>query len=642
MTGRFELTLAFQKTTCDRCGGDRLYSEQCTACGRKPHFAETQPQVQRRHRTVQLFREQRDTVEASWEDAEQLLRDAGTMIDTLAVALEGVANGGEDPAPLIEAFYDLDKTVAAWSQPHPRPRRNRARTIGRALERLRDASETFTEALTAPTAHLAQELARRGQEAFAAASEHLGRLSEYNKYTAFDANDAGSLITKIMESTRDELHDPTLTELDAALRQRHRLSTTASSGAGIELDLYRPAIVLALDEERVDLVVPSVERAFTSELMIGMVANAEWAEEHGRVTALLSMALTTAFVDLEERSDLQTADRLLDVVLKLKEGHVRHLLATMLHLRGGSYAALRKKPTGAIFKEAESRFPELQLGGLNRVLRNAAGHSDFNVDDSGVTVRDNGVLVTLPVSEFLNDVLVYFELSIMLQVGIVRACAELDIGLPASRHTSNSDRRTAIIAIASAIGWKEVQVTELLPVCRMSARATTTQFIHAGYALARVLPDDTESLHVVLHDEDGVHQGVVDILGMKGADLSGNVLTVEGALQMARVAASHRVDGASAMSPQEWAALAHAIALDSSTSVIGRLRGLRALRETAAEFAMLGLEAVVGSLATRLRGEVGTPRMVPSAPSGTAFAREANQRPLGAGHFGGHFGRVGH
>src|SRR5690606_9704041 len=150
--------------------------------------------------------------------------------------------------------------------------------------------------------------------------------------------------------------------------------------------------------------------------------------------------------------------------------------------------ALLSVSTGTVFKSAEAQFPELQLGTLNRTLRNAAGHSAFNVDESGVTVRENGTPRTFLVADFLHDVLEYLELSLILQGALVRACAELGIEIPASRHLSNSDRRMAIRTFAAGIGWENIAVTDLAPVTRISAQGSSAVFARVGSALVNLLP----------------------------------------------------------------------------------------------------------------------------------------------------------
>lgn len=568
---------------------------------------------------MKLFAEQRVPVAANWSQAARLRDQLDDTLDNLASALAGVASGGNDPQPLVRAFYMLDLTVSAWTQPHPRPRRNWARTVGLAVESLRDAGDLFVEALIAPTALAAQAAGRRAQSAFDQAQERLDDLAEYRKYASFDDDDVGVFIEQLMTSNRLESSSSSLMELDAALRERHGLSSGATSGAGMELDLYRPIVVLALDQDRVAQIVPQVERTLGSDRVRSLALHDVWAEEHGRVVALLSAMLARTFTGIADRSELQTVSELLDMVLKLKEGHLKHLLATVLHVSdAGNYEALLSASTGMVFKSAEAQFPELQLGTLNRTLRNAAGHSAFNVDESGVTVRENGAPRTFPVADFLNDVLEYLELSIILQVGLVRACAEFGVEIPASRHLSNSDRRMAIRTFAASIGWENIAVTDLAPVTRISAQGPSAVFARLGSALVNLLPQDAEMLHVELTDGERVRRCEVDLVRLRNSRITEDVLTVRGALQMAHIAAAHQVDGSTASSPDEWSSFAHAIALDETATEIQRLRGLRQLRALAEECGVGGLLRVVEVHQTRLRKKL--EHRVPERP-GNSFVR---------------------
>lgn len=628
MGRRFEMTLTFATVRCDRCGNDRLGGERCAACGRKPHFAETQPHLQRRRRVVELFREQRAPAAATWTQAEELRGELDDTLDSLAKALADVAAGGNDPQPLVRAFSRLDLTVSAWTQLHPRPRRNWARRVGAAFESLREAGDLFVEALVAPTALAAQAAVRHAQDALDQAHERLHDLAEYRKFSSFDGDDVGLFIEQLMASNRLGLGSSSLTELDASSRERHGLSSGATAGAGVELDLYRPIVVLALDEDRVARTSREVERNLRTERLQVLALNDAWVEEHGRVTALLSGTLFSTFVGVADRSELQAVSELLDMVLKLKEGHVRHLLATALHVSNvKSYGASLSASTGAVFKLAESHFPGLQLGALNRTLRNAAGHVAFNVDESGVIVRENGTPRRFPLADFLNDVLEYLELSVILQMGLVRACAELGIAIPASRHVSNSDRRMAIRAFAAAVGWENITVTDLAPVTRISAEGSSAALTRLGCGLVSLLPEDAEQISVELRDGERLRRCEVDLVRLRMSNLTEDVLTVAGALQLARIAASHRVDGTTASTPDEWASFAHAIALDETATEIRRLRALRELRFLAEESGVGGLARVAESHQARLRKQLeprGSER--PSDGSGS-FVRPKPELP---------------
>lgn len=553
-------------------------------------------------------------VRSAWHEAEALRSEFETTISAVADAISSVARGGSNPDALVEAFHDLDRLVTSWTAVHPRPRRNRARIIGDSLTAVQQACELYVEALEAPTPVESQAIALRADAAFINASTRLSQLDEYRRYSGIDEEDPVDFIEQLMLSNRADEPD-TLGSLESASRRRHKLSAGATKGSAVELDLYRPIVVLALDEERVERNARLVEQALSDDAALRkLVASPSWREEHSRVSAMLSSTLTSVFHRLDRSADLEAADKLLNLVLKLKEGHARHLLATMLQTRGRDYDECRKQKTGLTFKAASEAFPELELDALNRLLRNAAGHADFNVEGSDITIFDGGKVHRFPSDEFLNDVLEYLELSIVLQIGLTRASAELGIDLPRSHHLGAEQEKIAVASVLAVLGFSSVRVQELAPVARLTLAGKLEDVTKAAFAIRDLMPNTVDRLVIEVTADGTRHVCETDLEALRTVDLSGDVHTVSGALQLAKATAAHRIDGGSGVPSERWVELAHAVARDQCANSVARLRALQNLRAMVTPLQLVAVEHVIRSLQATLRAD-----LAPKVTSTSAF-----------------------
>lgn len=620
MASRAKITLSFQTRDCDRCGARRLSGATCAECGRKPHPTEHQPDLQRRERLLADFRRGRRYPDMTAANEDSLGPEVRAVIDQLTRALSFASRSSRSAAGLIDAFERLDALVEAWVRPQPRPRRNRARIIGESLQSLRSGYERLLDSLVAGEMLSAQEEARLAQQMIDAAAERMGDLAQYRQdQFARDASPsflAESLITDHLAATPNG----TLRELDARLKTRHGMSEQTQVGASLELEMMRPFIALALDDRRLADLTDHAHSLFVALPLAELSTGDTWRREHSRAVALFATTMTKAFADFDDASELDRVDRLLDAVLKLKEAHMRHLLATALTGAGHDYATLRSRSTGSVFRLAEETFPQLELNVLERQLRHAAGHVDFDVDGDEVSIWNQGNEIRFSAEDFMDRVLEYFELTIALQMALTRAIAEADLGFDLGRRLGVEMQKTGIVMLASAAGWSDIEVTSLGHELRLTASGDPDRAAPIAHALARMVPE-ANFLRVSLRSNERNVACLGDLAAIRDLEPPSAVETVAAALTHARACAAITVDGRSAVNATVWHGILAVIANDQEVPFGERVRALITFRSI---IRGLGDPSVERAVEARLIEARSAPA-ARSLPPPSAFRRSARQ-----------------
>ncbi|MGO1545598.1 MAG: hypothetical protein ACTHXA_14790 [Gulosibacter sp.] len=145
--------------------------------------------------------------------------DFDKVLNRVLRALSDASRFGRTADALVASFGDMDQMVASWSNPLPRPQRNRGKVIGRALRRFSEGIELFVDALCARDIHAAQKLERRGNHLIGEAEAALDEITELD--AAEEAFASGFPLEGMNRIGREARLSvdwvSSVTELDAAL-----------------------------------------------------------------------------------------------------------------------------------------------------------------------------------------------------------------------------------------------------------------------------------------------------------------------------------------------------------------------------------------------------------------------------------------
>jgi hypothetical protein len=374
-------------------------------------------------------------------------------------ALAAAARGGRSATKVIAAFAALDARVAYWSERHPRPATNRARSLGRSLKLLRQGLWVFATALGSPTMLDAQAREREGQSLIDAAVDEINMLFQINESEQLLESPEG--FGPIGSSARSAAGgDDAIARLDERLQQlAGRDPSDLSSGIGLNLHLFRHIMMVLLDLEEC-LEVSRVAEGQLSDLP-DICSDPRWQARHGVVTAQFS---TAAFQlsTIDESNDLEAVSTALNLVMQCRDGVVRHCLATMLATDADDFQRLMRKQSGQIIKTASRRFPEFRLDeNLSQTLSHAGAHFDYDVEDGDTFVArtSTGDEVRLTVDEFLDQVLGYVQTSVSLLFALMSASASQGVQFELSRHTPERDLLSTMMMLMGFTGFTDASVS---------------------------------------------------------------------------------------------------------------------------------------------------------------------------------------
>lgn len=423
MVTSLKMELQWSKRTCDRCGGDRLAKRPCPECGARPRAYEIQPDLDRRRRLVQDFRAGRRSVVpvARPEDVQaDFVLACGGVFSALAAA----SRGGYDASELWDAFERLDQLEANMSIPELRPHLNRGRALLSAIRMLGEGMERFLDALAAEDIDEAQRLEASGQAMIESAVAEL----EPNRHELLkrSVEEGMSPLEAMGRDHAGMLGVGSLQDL-----QQRVVRVTGLPGQDFSLHLAIEGLDIAaasLDRERY---LRLSEAAST--LLEGREEILDDADvlEGVQVALLLTearQATLLAAIEAEE-DDLTLTGLALDLVKTVRERGLRAVLVPLVAAAlCDSIERVGDMGSGSLLKRASAHIPELELDGLDRLLRDSAAHEDYHVEN-GLIVLDQG-RVRLTPDELLDRVLEVWEFFTGMARGLFISAARAGMPLP--------------------------------------------------------------------------------------------------------------------------------------------------------------------------------------------------------------------
>lgn len=484
MGNRIRIELRWKLLRCDRCGGERVAARSCPDCGSRPAPHEIQPDLDRRRRLVQEFRAAR--VEALPDEFpwERLGNRFGAAFRSVSRALADAAKRSRDPQAMVRGFEPLDQLVADASVPLLRPQRNFGRRVYESLLDVSAGLDHFVAALEASDLHAARECEQAGQALIdsgaarvAGSSRHI-RLSEslatgdYMQTLAMDHTGDGA--------TRD------LDEIGRELAARLGLGAQTDLGVSIVADVLDVMAEACLDRLRYDELaeVASTQLGQQTEVLGDESARRDMVDDMLRMNAKASRLLQAIE---DDETELTIVGEALGLLLVLRERCLRHSLAVLLATdKESAYGSMRQQRSGELMKRADRAFPELRLSDLDRNLRNAGAHEDFEVQD-GLLLLDGGK-VTMDPDDFVDGVLQFLEVYVGIQRGVLVAMAQHGKPYPTSADLSRNDRLGICEYMLVTTGLTGVRLTQDSDNLTIEATGRCRNWSTTVAALTAVLP----------------------------------------------------------------------------------------------------------------------------------------------------------
>lgn len=602
------MNLQFATLPCRRCGGQRLAKQPCPDCGERPQVHEAQPDLDRRTRLVKAFLARRSQPGPETPDWDSLGQDIMGAITGVQHALARAAKSGESPECLLSAFKRLDGLVAAWNRPMLRPQRNRGRAIGRGVTSVRQGLELFVEALRAPTMLAAQNLEQRGQTLIDDGTTALGFLEESNRFQAIsELGTTPEIFVALGADARSLAGDDeqSIETIDRRLLQAYGHDAIATPGMGLQIHLIRYLTVSLLDVEQCEAVAAEMEgQMLASPFRAELCRTQAWQKENGRVTALLSAATYAAAQCLEQdSSDLEVVNAWMDVVIKCRDGLIRHALATLGGTSETEYTKLIRTPAGRLIKDAAQQFPALRLNeGLSPTIRNAAAHLDYDVDNGHVITSANGQNVTFEPEEFTDEVLSYLEVTVGLALGLTTALARLEVDVQLSRHLSQRDREGAIRLFLGAMGMVRVMLTYADGALRIMGEGTEVNWLGLVAGLSELLDQDIQGIRANVRGTGRETSYEAELDAYRAIRAKTTRKEQDLVIDLAGVVAATSVNGASPWSEDQWAGAAIQVVEErSDDSLASRVRRIRRFRGYAESAGMDKVAATCTSILVAIR-----------------------------------------
>lgn len=579
---RMDMRLSFKLLRCDRCSGDRLAMQPCPECGARPQAHETQPKVEHRARIVQEFHEKRHPGVLGVAHLDTYGREIKDATNGVISALAVASRDDTTAKRILSAFRVIDGLNATWNQPLPRPNRNRGRTIGRSLSSVVHGLEYFVEALGAPTMLVAQTLQKDGQKLL---DEGHRIFSELDEIDRFDELTEKLPVTQIMSALGTDAvslvgeHGKGLSDMDARLQKLYGRSESIGAGIGLQLHMARYLATTILDAEQCHRIASEMEAILLARPSTrSLCETTSWQNEHGRVTALLSASTHMAGQSAEnDATDLESVNAWMDIVIKCRDGLIRHGLATIGADTEEQYKKCIRMSAGNLIKSAADKYPLLGLNdGLSPILRNAAAHLDYDVTDAGFSTSVQGTPLYLTAEEFADQVLAYLEVAIGLVFGLNTAVASLGLEIDLPRHMAKRDRDSIVGFLLGASGLKEIEISYAASTLQIEAKGSTINWLSALASVFGIIEPRIELATARIQNPQGDMHYQTALSPYREFFEESSEEFSDRSLALAGVAAGTTVNGRSIWSEAEWINAAAAILIarpdDTTTSRVQRIK----------------------------------------------------------------------
>jgi hypothetical protein len=189
----------------------------------------------------------------------------------------------------------------------------------------------------------------------------------------------------------------------------------------------------------------------------------------------------------EDESEMTIIGEALGLLLVVRERCLKHSIALLLATDGlRPYGTLRQRRSGDLMKSADGAFPKLRLSDLNRDLRHAGAHEDFEIQN-GALLLDGGK-VTMELDVFVDGVLEFLETYVGIQRGVLVAMARHGKAHPTSDDLSRNDRLRICEYMLVTAGLRGIRLNLASSTLTIEATGTCRNWSATAAALAAVLP----------------------------------------------------------------------------------------------------------------------------------------------------------
>lgn len=579
------IVLKFDVTTCSRCGGERLLARECHDCQAPSKAHEIQQDLQRRQRLVHDFQTRREMpTPASMPNLESFQSEHGQTISRVLRALSEASRFGRTADDLVAAVSELDQLTATWQNLLPRPHRNRGRVIAEAIQKSSAAADCFIDVLEASDMFKAQALEQQGNKLFGESYATLAELDHLDEIDDLFSETSPSVnLYKVGHSARQVVGcDSSIRELDFALRSSFGLGS-APEGMGLEVHTMRQIALSAFDLHSFTKVLSTCDIAVgnpTKEL----AKSEEWRRRHARAVAFLGSAAASVQqgVFSTNGSDFEAVHRMVEAVATLRDGVLKHALATILADSEDNYFKLVRQNGGSVIKRASLAHPNFLLDeNLTPALRNAGGHAD--IDLAGENVRIDQT--SFPMAEFIDRFLAYLESTFAIFSGLTLGLARLGIHFEYNDYLSSRDRDAAISLLLGYFNLKSeaVNVEDRTMSLQISGPEPDWMSLAAmlSSACANTITHGTISLTTDSGDwifNTSFSRFRTQLEGIEELD------TKQAALRLTSIAAASSLNGTSLWSQEDWDLIKRSIIHRAEDEDLRAwVRNVRLLRQFALE-----------------------------------------------------------
>lgn len=471
--------LSFSQIECRRCHGARIRGTPCSTCGLLPDEREVDPKKQARQRAAEEAAEllrspiaESGETEAAFDFAD-VWKELDSWVSTYMEALADAARG--EPQPLLASIRSLKRmTHDCQRNPRRRPWLEIWDAQAAVLSDLTRLANLHLAGLAANTPIEAQRSSNAAQEALDDASSALNLFSEemqrYDEVQEAESPEEASMILAQQVFSKSGASDVlTLDTAGAGLFQRIiQRQEDPPASYGLILQLTVAQVEALVDRERlIDVAGQAFTRLESGQRFIDVLQEDAWFSDFAdTLTALHDAGIVYGGAMVAARNNRQAARSILDFTHVLVERVAKRYIATLLMdpLRR-SYSSLRGRDAGGLLNTAAQHKFGGMLQGIDRALRIAKAHEEFQIRGENLTLTRAGQPgETLTLDELVDRSLLGLESAIGIQLGII--CAAAINGVDSGRLFAEElatllefDEQSRLKIVLSLSGWSEIDIT---------------------------------------------------------------------------------------------------------------------------------------------------------------------------------------
>jgi hypothetical protein len=340
------------------------------------------------------------------------------------------------------------------------------------LNAIESVARSFLEGFAAETPLVAQQAARQAQAALDSATETLtvfNELQERHKRVEA-AESVEDAVVILVGQTFASTGADNIVGFDAAgsaIYERITGSGDCPAGMGIAIQLAAAQVMPLIDQDNFLRVVSDTWTFLDSRRLrfSEALSSPNWIGDFKHaVTRTHDVASFYGPILSHVDNPGHAARGMLDFIHALVEGAAGRHLSTLLScvLRKQTYERLRGEDVGGMLNTASQQSLMHLLGGIDRTLRIAKAHEDWDIDGELVTMRSRDSTLTMDIEELTDKMLTALESVVALQLAITIAAGQEGVGLEELHPLgSNQIGWESTVALCLAFGgWTDVKAHE--------------------------------------------------------------------------------------------------------------------------------------------------------------------------------------